>query len=105
MIFWQKSKEITNPSLEHVFFCLFNRYKIVKRDNDNVYFEKVPSLTSLPAVQGKWNGNDGERMKCVRVYQGVVVAKSQAFDCHDPDVSGPDIFQKLVPMVSERRLR
>ncbi|CAF4841634.1 unnamed protein product, partial [Rotaria socialis] len=27
-----------------------------------------------------------------------IVAKSQAFDCHDPDVSGPDIFQKLIPM-------
>ncbi len=58
-----------------------NRYKAVKRDNDSVYFEKVPSLTSLPAVQG------------------AVVAKPLSFDCHDPDISGPDIFQKLVPMV------
>jgi tyrosine-protein phosphatase non-receptor type 23 len=58
-----------------------NRYKAVKRDNDSVYFEKVPTLTSLSAVQG------------------AIVAKPQLFDCHDADVSGPDIFQKLVPMV------
>ncbi|CAF4841433.1 unnamed protein product, partial [Rotaria socialis] len=29
-----------------------------------------------------------------------IVAKSQAFDCHDPDVSGPDIFRKLIPMAT-----
>jgi hypothetical protein len=28
------------------------------------------------------------------------VAKPQPFDCHDSDISGPDIFQKLVPMVN-----
>ncbi|CAF1156375.1 unnamed protein product [Rotaria sp. Silwood1] len=59
---------------------IMEKYKIVKRDNDSVYFEKVPALSSLPIVQG------------------AIVAKSQSFDCHDPDVSGPDIFQKLVPM-------
>lgn len=61
---------------------VFNgKFKATKRDNDSVYFEKVPILSSLPAVQG------------------VTVAKSQFFDCHDPDVSGVDIFQKLVPLV------
>ena len=30
-----------------------DRYKIAKRDNDSVYFEKVPSMTSLSAIQGK----------------------------------------------------
>ncbi len=29
-----------------------NRYKAIKRDNDSVYFEKVPALSSLPVVQG-----------------------------------------------------
>ena len=43
-----------------------------------------------------------KRMKSICGFQGAVVAKSQAFDCHDPDVSGPDIFQKLVPMVRGR---
>ncbi|CAF1153019.1 unnamed protein product [Adineta ricciae] len=56
------------------------KYKSMKRDNDNVYFEKVPTLSSLPVVRG------------------AVVAKSQAFDCQNSDVCGADIFQKLVPL-------
>lgn len=32
------------------------------------------------------------------------MAKPQAFDCHDSDVSGADIFQKLVPMVRKKRI-
>lgn len=34
-------------------------------------------------------------------FSGVIVAKPQPFDCHDPDVCGADIFQKLVPLVIE----
>lgn len=30
-----------------------DRFKAAKRDNDCVYFEKVPALASLPAVQGR----------------------------------------------------
>jgi len=33
-------------------FIISNRYKSIKRDNDSVYFEKVPTLSSLPVVQG-----------------------------------------------------
>ena len=33
------------------------------------------------------------------LFTGVIVAKPQPFDCHDPDVCGADIFNKLVPMV------
>lgn len=29
-----------------------DRYKMAKRDNDNIYFEKVPPLSSLPVIQG-----------------------------------------------------
>ena len=46
-----------------------------------MYFEKVPALSSLAAVQGG------------------IIAKPLPFDCHDPEVCGPDIFQKLVPLV------
>lgn len=42
----------------------------------------MPALSSLPAVQG------------------AIVAKPQPFDCHDPEVCGTDIFQKLVPLVN-----
>ena len=55
---------------------------MAKRDNDSVYFEKVPSLISLPVIQG------------------AIVAKPQPFDWHDPNVSGQDIFHKLVPLVT-----
>jgi len=30
---------------------------------------------------------------------GAIVAKPQPFDCHDIEVCGADIFQKLVPLV------
>jgi hypothetical protein len=33
-------------------FIILNRYKAIKRDNDSIYFEKIPTLSSLPAVQG-----------------------------------------------------
>jgi hypothetical protein len=33
------------------------------------------------------------------LFIGAIVAKPQPFDCHDPEVSGVDIFQKLVPLV------
>jgi hypothetical protein len=36
----------------------FNRYKVAKRDNDSVYFEKVPTLASLPAIQGSFIGEN-----------------------------------------------
>jgi len=45
----------------------------------------VPTLASLQAIQG------------------IIVAKPQPFDCHDPEVSGTDIFHKLVPLVSKRK--
>ena len=66
---------------------LNGKFRGTKRDNDSVYFEKVPTLASLPAVQA------------------VSVAKSQFFDCHDAKISGVDIFQKLIPLVKVRRGR
>jgi hypothetical protein len=46
---WEsKSKKFSSIK----FSIISNRYKAVKRDNDSVYFEKVPTLSSLPAVQG-----------------------------------------------------
>lgn len=33
-------------------YLRFHRCKIAKRDNDSVYFEKVPALASLPTIQG-----------------------------------------------------
>ncbi|CAF0735791.1 unnamed protein product [Adineta steineri] len=84
---WKNAEKISSDKTTiykdaHAFAydLIMEKYKSAKRDNDSVYFEKVPSLSSLPAIQG------------------VIVAKSQAFDCHNPDVCGVDIFQKLIPM-------
>jgi hypothetical protein len=85
---WKTSEKISSDRTNvfkdpHAFTndVLTGKYKAAKRDNDSVYFDKVPALSSLPAIQA------------------VIVAKPQPFDCHDPEVCGPDIFQKLVPLV------
>ncbi|CAF0888609.1 unnamed protein product [Adineta steineri] len=84
---WKNAEKISSDKANvfkdaHTFTndVVMGKYKVAKRDNDSVYFEKVPALSSLPAVQG------------------AIVAKSQPFDCHDPEVCGTDIFQKLVPL-------
>ncbi len=49
MLSWEsKSKNFVLIKIS----MISNRYKAIKRDNDSVYFEKVPILSSLPAVQG-----------------------------------------------------
>ncbi|CAF1230111.1 unnamed protein product [Rotaria magnacalcarata] len=84
---WKNAEKISSDKTNifkeaHTFATdvLMGKQKVAKRDNDSVYFEKVPALSSLPAVQG------------------AIVAKPQPFDCHDSEVCGPDIFQKLVPL-------
>lgn len=77
---------------------------MAKRDNDSVYFEKVPALSSLAAVQGSAIRYDTKKELPRVCFSGVIVAKSQPFDCHDAEVCGTDIFQKLVPLVLFDRL-
>jgi hypothetical protein len=52
MILSWESKYKFNSLTTNWIFLILNRYKVAKRDNDSVYFEKVPALSSLPAVQG-----------------------------------------------------
>ncbi|XP_062613644.1 tyrosine-protein phosphatase non-receptor type 23-like [Saccostrea cucullata] len=56
------------------------KYQSAKKDNDFVYHDKVPDITSLPEVKG------------------ASLVKGITFNPSDPEVSGPDLFQKLVPM-------
>lgn len=56
------------------------KYQSAKKDNDFVYHDKVPDFDSLPEVKG------------------ASLVKGITFNPSDPDVSGPDLFQKLVPM-------
>ncbi|XP_071112236.1 tyrosine-protein phosphatase non-receptor type 23-like [Haliotis cracherodii] len=56
------------------------KFNSAKKDNDFVYHEKVPALDSLPEIKG------------------ASLVKGIPFNPTDPEISGPDIFQKLVPM-------
>lgn len=56
------------------------RHSSSKKENDFVYHDKVPALGSLPELKG------------------ASLVKGIPFSPSDPDVSGPDIFARLVPM-------
>ena len=51
-----------------------------KKENEFVFHEKVPELSSLPELKG------------ASLFKGI------GFEVTDPDVSGPDIFARIVPM-------
>lgn len=54
--------------------------KAAKNENEFIYHEKVPVRDELPDVKG------------------AVLVKGIPFSVNDPEISGPDIFAKLVPM-------
>ncbi|XP_052812230.1 tyrosine-protein phosphatase non-receptor type 23-like isoform X2 [Mya arenaria] len=56
------------------------KHQSAKKDNDFVYHEKVPAADTLPEVKG------------------ASLVKGIPFNPNDPEISGPDIFNKLVPM-------
>ncbi|KAK6165357.1 hypothetical protein SNE40_022299 [Patella caerulea] len=56
------------------------KYNSAKKDNDFVYHDKVPPLDTLPEIKG------------------ASLVKGIPFNPNDTEISGPDIFQKLVPM-------
>ncbi|KAL4217444.1 Tyrosine-protein phosphatase non-receptor type 23 [Mactra antiquata] len=51
-----------------------------KKDNDFVYHDKIPAYDTLPEIKG------------------ASLVKGIPFNPSDPEISGPDIFNKLVPM-------
>ncbi|XP_059145278.1 tyrosine-protein phosphatase non-receptor type 23-like [Physella acuta] len=59
---------------------VLGKYESAKKDNDFVYHAKVPALDTLPEIKG------------------ACLVKGIPFNPADKDISGPDIFQKLVPM-------
>ncbi|XP_066251269.1 tyrosine-protein phosphatase non-receptor type 23 [Euwallacea similis] len=54
--------------------------KAAKNENEYIYHEEVPDLANLQEVKG------------------ASLVKGIEFNVNDPEVSGPDIFQRLVPM-------
>lgn len=69
-----------NEALSFTMDVIGNKHNIAKKENDFVYHEKVPALESLPEVKG------------------ASLVKGIPFSPTDPDVSGPDIFSRLVPI-------
>jgi tyrosine-protein phosphatase non-receptor type 23 len=53
---------------------------ISKKENEFVYHEKVPDFDSLPELRG------------------ASLVKGMGFEITDPEISGPDIFARLVPL-------
>ena len=56
------------------------KMEISKKENEFIYHEKVPDLDTLPEIKG------------------ASLVKGIPFDMNDPEVSGPDLFRRLVPL-------
>ena len=56
------------------------KLKAAEKENEFVYHEKVPEKATLPEIKG------------------ASLVKGTPFDITDPEVSGQDIFHRLVPM-------
>lgn len=54
--------------------------KAAKNENEFIYHEEVPDKDSLPDIKG------------------AALVKGTPFDINDPEISGADIFERLVPM-------
>jgi tyrosine-protein phosphatase non-receptor type 23 len=56
------------------------KLEISKKENEFVYHEKVPDFDTLPELKG------------ASLVRGI------GFEVSDPEISGPDIFGRLVPL-------
>lgn len=54
--------------------------KAAKNENDFIYHEDIPDLDTLPIIKG------------------ASLVKGIPFSVNDTEISGPDIFARLVPM-------
>ncbi|CAL1279998.1 unnamed protein product [Larinioides sclopetarius] len=69
-----------NEPLTFTMDVIGGKHSSSKKENEFVYHDKVPALSSLPELKG------------------ASLVKGIPFSITDPDVSGPDIFARLVPM-------
>ncbi|PNF24579.1 hypothetical protein B7P43_G03064 [Cryptotermes secundus] len=72
--------EAINESLTFTMDVVEGKKKAAKNENEFIYHEEVPDKDSLPDVKG------------------ASLVKGIPFNVNDPEVSGPDIFARLVPM-------
>lgn len=73
-------EENLEETLSFAMDVIGGKFKAAKKENEFVYHEKVPPVDSLPKVKG------------------ANLVKGIPFSPADPDISGPDIFARLVPM-------
>ncbi|XP_067887544.1 tyrosine-protein phosphatase non-receptor type 23 [Heterodontus francisci] len=72
--------ETVQEALRFTMDVIGGKYSAAKKDNDFIYHEAVPPLDSLSSVKG------------------ASLVKALPVNPTDPNVTGPDIFAKLVPM-------
>ncbi|XP_078254511.1 tyrosine-protein phosphatase non-receptor type 23 isoform X2 [Rhinoraja longicauda] len=72
--------ETVQEALRFTMDVIGGKYTSAKKDNDFVYHETVPPIDSLTSVKG------------------ASLVKALPVNPTDPNVTGPDIFTKLVPM-------
>ncbi|XP_067834870.1 tyrosine-protein phosphatase non-receptor type 23 [Heptranchias perlo] len=72
--------ETVQEALRFTMDVIGGKYNAAKKDNDFIYHEAVPPLDSLSSVKG------------------ASLVKALPVNPTDPNVTGPDIFAKLVPM-------
>mgnify|MGYP002717122757 FL=1 len=71
---------IINEAIAFVNDVIMVKLQNSKKENDFIYHAKVPPIAALPQVKG------------------VSLVKGIPFNVCDPEVSGPDIFARLVPI-------
>jgi len=70
-----------HDTLQFTFDVVQGKVAISEKENEFVYHEKVPELNALASD-----------------IKGVSLVKGIAFKLDDPQIAGPDIFGRLVPM-------
>ncbi|XP_026668804.1 tyrosine-protein phosphatase non-receptor type 23 isoform X2 [Ceratina calcarata] len=73
-------KTIIEEALTFTNDVIEGKRKAAKNENEFIYHEEVPEKETLPTVKG------------------APLVKGISFSINDPEVSGPDIFARLVPM-------
>ena len=72
--------ESINDAVSFTHDVVGGKLKAAEKENEFVYHEKVPERSALAEIKG------------------ASLVKGTAFDPQDPEVSGQDIFHRLVPM-------
>ncbi|XP_012266212.2 tyrosine-protein phosphatase non-receptor type 23 isoform X2 [Athalia rosae] len=75
-----EDKEAVEDALTFTNDVIEGKRKAAKNENEFIYHEEVPDKESLPPIKG------------------ASLVKGIPFNVNDPEVSGPDIFSRLVPM-------